>query len=62
MASAPPKSPAEPQQPTPAVLLTLGMFLFGMGTMAYSDLQRRTGWRHAATERFMDRADSLHRR
>jgi phage protein U len=33
-------------------LLTLGMFVFGMDTLAYSDLQRRITWRHEASDRF----------
>lgn len=36
-------------------LLTLGMFLFGIDAMAYSELSRRTTWRHGASERFMAR-------
>lgn len=38
--------------PAPAQLLTLGMFVFGMNTLAYSELQRRITWRHEASERF----------
>jgi len=37
---------------SPAHLLTLGMFVFGMDTMAYDELTRRITWRHAETERF----------
>jgi hypothetical protein len=37
---------------TPAQLLTLGMFVFGLDTLAYSELQRRITWRHEASERF----------
>lgn len=37
-------------------LLSLGMFVFGMDTMAYSELQRRMDWRHAKSERFGARA------
>lgn len=36
---------------TPAQLLTLGLFIFGMDTAAYSDLSRRISWRHPTTER-----------
>ncbi|MCY1672132.1 phage tail protein [Novosphingobium sp. SL115] len=43
---------------SPAHLLSLGMFIFGMDTMAYSDLVRRTTWRHGSTERFMARPAS----
>ncbi|MDT8758253.1 phage tail protein [Sphingomonas psychrotolerans] len=38
--------------PSPAQLLTLGMFIFGTDTMAYSDFERQTSWRHATSERF----------
>lgn len=37
---------------TPSQLLTLGLFVFGMDTIAYDELVRRTSWRHAQTERF----------
>jgi phage protein U len=47
MASAPLMSPSQ--------LLTLGMFLFGMDTIPYSDFQRSQGWRHEGTERHMAR-------
>lgn len=33
-------------------LLSLGMFVFGMDTMAYNELERRMDWRHAKSERF----------
>lgn len=33
-------------------MLALGMFLFGIDTLAFDELQRRTDWRHAGTERF----------
>ncbi|WP_298290346.1 phage tail protein [Novosphingobium sp.] len=39
-------------------LLTLGMFLFGIDALAYSELSRRTSWRHALSERFMARPAS----
>lgn len=38
--------------PSPAHLMTLGMFLFGMDTLPYQDLQRRMSWRHEESERF----------
>lgn len=50
MASAPLMSPAQ--------LLTLGMFLFGMDTAAYSDFQRSQAWRHEGTDRHMARPAS----
>lgn len=37
---------------SPAHLMTLGMFVFGMDTIAYSDLQRRMSWRHEDSDRF----------
>lgn len=37
--------------PTPRELMTLGMFIFGMGTAAYQNLQRSREWRHATSER-----------
>ncbi|KQM22316.1 hypothetical protein ASE49_01070 [Novosphingobium sp. Leaf2] len=40
---------------SPAQLLTLGMFLFGMDTAAYADLQRSQAWRHEGTDRHMAR-------
>lgn len=43
---------------SPSQLLTLGMFVFGMDTMAYSDLQRRITWRHEQSERHLARAAS----
>lgn len=43
MASAPPSVPP---------LMSLGMFVFGMTTWAYSDFQRRMNWRHEQSERF----------
>lgn len=36
----------------PNQLLTLGLFVFGMDTIAYDEFRRRTSWRHAQTERF----------
>jgi Phage protein U len=43
---------------SPAHLMTLGMFLFGMETVPYQDLQRRMSWRHEESERFGARAAS----
>jgi phage protein U len=44
--------PALPQSGLSAAhLLTLGMFLFGMDTMAYSELTRRLDWRHPSADR-----------
>ncbi len=37
---------------SPGHLLTLGMFLFGLDSMAYDALRRRTSWRHGTSERF----------
>lgn len=37
-------------------MLSLGLFLFGIDTIAYQEFQRRTDWRHAATERLGARA------
>ncbi|MEW4466292.1 phage tail protein [Parasphingorhabdus sp. JC815] len=33
-------------------LLSLGMFVFGMDSLAYSEMERRIDWRHALSERF----------
>ncbi|NBC35532.1 oxidoreductase [Novosphingobium sp. FSY-8] len=38
---------------SPAHLMTLGMFVFGMDTAAYDTFTHRIGWRHEQTERFM---------
>lgn len=43
---------------SPAHLMTLGMFIFGMDTIPYQDLQRRMSWRHEESERFGMRAAS----
>jgi uncharacterized protein len=32
-------------------LMTLGLFVFGMDTLAYSQLQRKMSWRHGESER-----------
>lgn len=36
-------------------LMSWGLFVFGMESMAPNEYQRRRSWRHAATERFMAR-------
>lgn len=33
------------------MMMSLGMFVFGMHTLAYQELQRDTAWRHASTSR-----------
>lgn len=43
---------------SPAHLLSLGMFVFGMDTLAYDELSRRVSWRHPQSDRFMARAAS----
>lgn len=43
---------------SPASLMTLGMFLFGMDSIPYQELQRRMSWRHEDSERFGRRAAS----
>lgn len=43
---------------SPAHLMTLGMFIFGMDTVPYQDLQQRMTWRHEDSERFGMRAAS----
>lgn len=40
---------------SPAQLLTLGMFVFGMDTAAYSEFERSQAWRHEGAERHMAR-------
>lgn len=37
-------------------LMTLGLFVFDLPTLAYHQLQRRTTWRHATSERVGARA------
>lgn len=37
-------------------MLSLGLFVFGLDTIAYQELSRRTDWRHAAGERLGSRA------
>ncbi len=43
---------------SPAHLMSLGMFVFGMDTAAYTDFQRRMAWRHEQNDRFMARPAS----
>ncbi|WP_292065968.1 phage tail protein [Brevundimonas sp. UBA7664] len=38
------------------MMLSLGMFVFSLPTLAYQDLQRSTAWRHADTSRVGARA------
>lgn len=33
------------------MMMTLGMFVFGMQTLAYQEFQRETAWRHSSTAR-----------
>lgn len=33
------------------MMMSLGMFVFGMHTLAYQELQRNTAWRHASNSR-----------
>lgn len=33
------------------MMMTLGMFVFGLPTLAYQELQRTTEWRHSSTSR-----------
>ena len=33
------------------MMMALGMFVFGMHTLAYQELQRQTDWRHGSTSR-----------
>lgn len=41
---------------SPAVLMSLGLFTFGMEQAAYDQLSRRITWRHEQNDRFMARA------
>lgn len=38
------------------MMMSLGMFVFSLPTLAYQDLQRKTAWRHAETSRVGARA------
>jgi len=40
---------------SPASLMTLGMFLFGVDTVPYSDFSRSQAWRHEGADRHMAR-------
>lgn len=40
----------------PRTLMSWGLFVFGLETLAPEEYQRRRSWRHAATERFMARS------
>ncbi|WP_374406547.1 phage tail protein [Pelagerythrobacter sp.] len=44
--------------PTPRHLLTLGMFVFGMDTLAYHELTHSIEWRHGTTDRHQARPAS----
>ena len=33
------------------MMLSLGMFVFSLSTLAYQELQRQTNWRHASNSR-----------
>jgi len=33
------------------MMMTLGMFVFGLSTLAYQELQRQTDWKHPSTSR-----------
>lgn len=47
-----------PSSLSAANLMTLGMFLFGLDQLAYSEMQQRISWRHEKSDRFMARAAS----
>lgn len=40
------------------MMMSLGMFVFSLPTLAYQDLARKTGWRHAEATRVGARAAS----
>lgn len=40
---------------SPAHLMSLGLFVFGMETAPYNEFSRKMAWRHEETERFMAR-------
>lgn len=40
---------------SPAVLMSLGLFTFGMEQAAYDQLSRRINWRHESNDRFLAR-------
>lgn len=45
-------------QPSPRHLLSLGMFVFGMDTVPYQQLQHSVEWRHGTTDRHQARPAS----
>lgn len=44
-----------PNVSSPRYLMSLGMFVFGMGTANYNALQRQREWHHETSERHGDR-------
>ncbi len=38
------------------MLMSLGMFVFSLPTLAYQDMQRQTAWRHPSNSRVGSRA------
>lgn len=56
----PPPSPGldTPTVAGPRTLMSWGLFVFGLETLAYDEYQRRRTWRHPETERFGARAAS----
>ena len=38
------------------MMMSLGMFVFGLPTLAYQDMQRQTNWRHPGNSRVGTRA------
>jgi len=40
------------------MMMALGMFVFSLGTLAYTELQRQTSWRHPQTSRVGARSAS----
>ena len=38
------------------MMMSLGMFVFGLTTLAYQDMQRQTSWRHPGNSRVGTRA------
>jgi phage protein U len=51
-------APLSPAALSPAHLMTLGLFVFGMDTAAYDAFSRKMAWRHEESPRFMARAAS----
>ena len=56
----PPAQPSAdlPAAPGPRTLMSWGLFVFGLDTLAPDEYQRRRTWRHAETERFLARPAS----